>query len=87
MAQMLHTDRCHPNANVLRENHHETHEYEHVSSNRYLHRTNNFSAYSYDYYSPPTKQFATALKPKFLEAALRLIASKPLLKMWVVKKN
>ena len=31
--------------------------------------------------------FARASKPKFSDAALRLIASKPPLKMWVVKKN
>ena len=39
------------------------------------------------YYSPPAKLVARALKPKFSHAALRLIASKPPLKMWVVKKN
>ena len=77
----------HPNANVLQGNHTQTNEYEHVSSNRYVHKTKNYSAYSYEYYSPPARLFARAPKPKFSDAALRLIASKPLLKMWVVKKT
>ena len=47
----------------------------------------NFSAYSYEYHSSPARLFARASKPKFSDAALRLIASKPPLKMWVVKKN
>ena len=46
-----------------------------------------FYAYSYEYYSPPARLFARAPKSKFSNAALRLIASKPPLKMWVVKKN
>ena len=33
------------------------------------------------------EQLARAPKPKFLDAALSLIASKPPMKMWVVKKN
>ena len=77
----------HPNVNVLQENCYETHEYERVSSNLYVHKTKNFSAYSYEYYSPPAKLFARAPKPKFSDAALRIIASKPPLKMWVAKKN
>ena len=81
------THLSHPNSDVLQGNHTQTHEYECVSSNRYVHRTKNFSAYSYEYYSPPTRPFARAPKPKFSDAALRLIASKPPLKMWVVKKN
>ena len=36
--------------------------------------------------SPPARLFARAPKPKFSDAALRLIASKPPLKMWVAKK-
>ena len=51
-----------------------------------VHKTKNYSAYSYEYYSPHARLFARAPKPKFSVAALRLIASKPLLKMWVVKK-
>ena len=76
-----------PNANVLQGNHTQTHEYERVSSNRYVHRTKNFSAYSHEYYSSPARLLDRASKPKFSDAALRLIASKPPLKMWVVKKN
>jgi hypothetical protein len=78
---------AHPNANVLQGNYHQTHEYERVSSNRYVHKSKSYSAYSFEYYSPPAKLFARAPKPKFSYAALRLIASKPPLKMWVVKKN
>jgi hypothetical protein len=81
------TQLSHPNANVLQGNYTQAHEYERVSSNRYVHRTKNFSAYSYEYYSPPARLFARAPKPKFSDAALRLIASKPPLKMWVVKKT
>ncbi len=74
------------NANVLQGNHTQAYEYERVSSNRHVHKTKNYSAYSYEYYSPPTRLFARAPKPKFSDAALRLIASKPPLKMWVAKK-
>ena len=81
------THQSHPNANVLQGNHTQTYEYERVSSNRYVHRTKNFSAYSHEYHSSPARLFARAPKPKFSDAALRLIASKPPLKMWVVKKN
>ena len=81
------TQLSHPNANVLQGKHTQTHEYERVSSNRYVHRTKNFSAYSYEYHSSPARLFARAPKQKFSDAALRLIASKPPLKMWVVKKN
>ena len=77
----------HPNTNVLQENHTQTYEYESGSSNRYVHKTKNYSAYSYQYYSPPARLFARAPKPKFSDAALRLIASKPPLKMRVVKQN
>ena len=81
------TTHGHPNANVLQENSYETHEYEGVSSDRYVHKTKNFFAYSYEYCSPPRKLFARSPKPKFSDAALRLIASRPPLKIWVVKKN
>ena len=74
------------NANVLQGNHTQAYEYESGSSNRHVHKTKNYSAYSYEYYCPPARLFAKASKPKFLDAALRLIASKPPLKMWVVKK-
>ena len=40
-----------------------------------------------EYHSSPARLFARAPKPKFSDAALRLIASKPPLKMWVAKKN
>ena len=46
-----------------------------------------FFAYSYEYHASPARLFARASRPKFLDAALRLVASKPPLKMWVVKKN
>ena len=81
------THMSHPNANVLQGNHAQTYEYERVSSNSHVHRTKNFSAYSYEYHSSPARLFARAPKPKFSDVALRLIASKPPLKMWVVKKN
>ena len=81
------THLSHPNANVLQGNRTQTYEYERVSSNRYVHKTKNFSAYSYEYHSSPARLFVRAPKPKFSDAALRLIASKPPLKMWVVKKN
>ena len=81
------THLSHPNANVLQGNHTQTYEYERVSPNRYVHNTKNFSAYSYEYHSSPARLFARAPKPKFSDASLRLIASKPPPKMWVVKKN
>ena len=74
------------NANVLQGNHTQAYEYESSSSNRHVHKTKNYSAYSYEYYCPPTRLFARAPKPKFSDAALRIIASKPPLKMWVAKK-
>ena len=67
-------------------NHTQAYEYERGSSNRHVHKTKNYSAYSYEYYCPPARLFARAPKPKFSDAALRLIASKPPLKMWVAKK-
>ena len=73
-------------ANVLQGNHTQAYEYERVSSNRHVHKTKNYSAYSYEYNSPPARLFARAPKPNFSDAALRLIASKPPLKMWVAKK-
>ena len=81
------THQSHPNTNVLQGNHTQTYAYEHVSSNRYVHKTKKYSAYSYEYNSPPARLFARAPKPKFSDAALRLIASKPPLKLWVVMKD
>ena len=80
------THLSHTNANVLQGNHTQAYEYESGSSNRHVHKTKNYSAYSYEYYCPPARLFAKASKPKFSDAALRLIASKPPLKMWVAKK-
>ena len=74
------------NANVLKGNHTQVYEYERVSSDRHVHKTQNYSAYSYEYYSPRARLFSRASKPKFSDAALRLIASKPALKMWVATK-
>ena len=67
-------------------NHTQAYEYERGSSNRHVHKTKNYSACSYEYYCPPARLFARAPKPKFSDAALRLIASKPPLNMRVVKK-
>ena len=80
------THQSHPNTDVLQGNHTQAYEYERVSSNRHVHKTKNYSSYSYEYYFPPARLFARAPKPKFSDAALRLIASKPPLKMWVAKK-
>ena len=74
------------NANFLQGNHTQAYEYERGSSNHHVHKTKNYSAYSYEYYCPPARLFARAPKPKFSDAALRLIASKPPLNMWVAKK-
>jgi hypothetical protein len=65
----------------------QTQEYEHTGSNHYVHKSKNYSAYSYEYTNPPMRLFARPQKPKFSDAALRLIASKPPLQMWVVKKS
>ena len=80
------THLSHTSANVLQGNHTQAYEYERGSSNRHVHKTKNYSAYSYEYYCPPARLFARAPKPKFSDAALRIIASKPPLKMWVAKK-
>ena len=74
------------NTNVLLGSHIQAYEYERGPSNRHVHKTKNYSAYSYEYYCPPARLFARAPKPKFSNVALRLIASKPPLKMWVAKK-
>ena len=80
------THQSRTNANVLQGNHTQAYEYER-GSNRHVHKTKNYFNYSYVYYCPPARLFARAQKPKFLDAALRLIASKPPLKMWVAKKS
>ena len=80
------THQSRTNTNVLQGNHTQAYEYESGSSNHHVHKTKNYSAYSYEYYCPPARLFARAPKPKFSDAALRLIASKPPLKMWVAKK-
>ena len=68
------THLSHTNANVLQGSHTQAYEYERVSSNRHVHKTKNYSAYPYEYYCPPARLFARAPKPKFSDAALRLIA-------------
>lgn len=64
-----------------------THEYEHYGMNHYVHPSKNFSGYSCEYYYPLVKLAIRATLPKFYDANLRLIASKPPLRMWVVKKD
>ena len=61
------------NANVLQGSHTQAYEYERGSSNRHVHKTKNYSAYSYEYYCPPARLFARASKPKFSDAALDLL--------------
>lgn len=65
------------NTYVLQGYNDQTHEYESRSSKHYVHKSKNFSAYSFEYSNPHVKLFARASKPKFSDAALRLIASKP----------
>ena len=47
-------------------------------------RPRTFPLIFYEYYSAPARLFARAPKPKFSDVALRLVASKPPVKMWVV---
>ena len=66
------------NANVLQGNLTQVYEYERVSLNRHVHKTKNYSAYYYEYYSPPARLFARASKPKLSDAALdSLLRSHP----------
>ena len=59
------------------------HEYEHVSSNHFVHReAQNKNAYSYDY--PDTSQYHT-MRQYFPRCSTN--ASKPPVRMWVVNKN
>ena len=56
------------------------HEYEHVSSNQFVHReAPNKNAYSYDYPdTSPSREYSPRCSSN---------ASKPPVRMWVVKKN
>ena len=64
-------------------------EYEHYSSNHYVHKSSkNFSAYSYAY--PNTsyvKRNGLASMPPFSYGARRVMNSLPPLQMWVEKKK
>ncbi len=64
-------------------------EYEHYSSNHYVHKSSNqFSAYSYEYFNPPiVKRSALASMPPFSYGARRMMNALPPLHMWVVKKS
>ena len=64
-------------------------EYEHYSSNHYVHKSSkNFSAYSYAYpNSSYVKQSGMASMPPFSYGARRMMNSLPPLQMWVVKKR
>ena len=64
-------------------------EYEHYSSNHYVHKSSkNFSAYSYAYpNSSYVKQNGLASMPPFSYGARRVMNSLPSLQMWVVKKR
>ena len=63
-------------------------EYERYSSNHYVHKSSNqFSAYSYEYFNPPTvKRSALASMPPFSYGARRMMNALPPLQVWVVKK-
>ena len=62
-------------------------EYEHYSSNHYVHKSSkNFSAYSYAYPNPSyVKRTGLASMPPFSYGARRVMNSLPPLQMWVVK--
>ena len=64
-------------------------EYEHYSSNHYVHKSSkNFSAYSYAYSnSSYVKRNGLASMPPFSYGALRVMNSLPPLQMWEVKKK
>ena len=64
-------------------------EYEHYSSNHYVHKSSkNFSAYSYAYpNSSYVKRNGLASMPPFSYGARRVMNSLPPLQMWVVKKK
>ena len=64
-------------------------EYEHYSSNHYVHKSSkNFSAYSYAYPNPSyVKRTRLASMPPFSYGARRVMNSLPPLQMWVVKKK
>ena len=64
-------------------------EYEHYSSNHYVHKSSkNFSAYSYAYPNPSyVKRNGLASMPPFSYGARRVMNCLPPLQMWVVKKK
>src|SRR3954470_11495164 len=64
-------------------------EYEHYSSNYYVHKSSkNFSTYSYAYPNPSyVKRNGLAALPPFSYGARRVMNSLPPLEMWVVKKK
>ena len=64
-------------------------EYEHYSSNHYVHKpSKNFSAYLYAYPNPSyVKQSGMSSMPPFSYGARRITNSLPPLQMWVVKKR
>ena len=76
------------NASVSQGNRQRFDEYEHYSSNHYVHKSSrNFSAYSFNYYNPPVKRNAYSSMPKFSINVICYIASQPPIQMWVVKKK
>ena len=80
--------RTRANASNMQGNYKE-YEYERYSSNHYVHKSSNqFSAYSYEYFNPPTvKRSALASMPPFSYGARRMMNALPPLHMWVVKKS
>src|SRR3954470_6519203 len=64
-------------------------EYEHYSSNHYVHKSlKNFCAYAYAYSNPSyVKRNGLAALPPFSYGARRVMNSLPPLQMWVVKKK
>ena len=62
--------------------------YVHYSSNHCVNKSSkNFSAYSFEYYTPAVKRNAYSSMSEFSINALRYIASQPPVQMWVVKKK
>ena len=64
-------------------------EYEHYSSNHYVHKSlKNFFAYSYAYPNPSyVKRSGLVSMPPFSYGARKMMNSLPPLQMWVVKKK
>ena len=67
------------NANAFQVNHTQAYEYERVSSNRHVHKTQNYSAYSYEYYIPTTRLFARYIGTNYRNGP-------PMKKVWVPKR-